>query len=336
MGGLAHSGEALDRRGERGPVERRDGRDELGVGARSAGGPALAVHRRPVDPQPDVRALGELGHDRRQCLLRGLHLGQTRRVRLLHRARGVEHEQKPALLPVAWRVRRRVGRTGARSHRDRGGHGAGRQGQDGGGGGGDGREHGADPTGGGVTHAASSPRLHVCKCEPTIRDRKWQAVPHPRVSQTPARLWSRHGLPCHPHRPGPRRRRDGGAGPALPRGGTSWPRPISGMPGERSPSCWRRPAPEPGRFTPGAIGTGVNGDLIRSALGADGVEMSAPTVADRDTGVCVVLVEPTGERTFVTTQGRRARDHRPVAAVLRADRGRPRVPQRLLVGGAHA
>lgn len=53
----------------------------------------------------------------------------------------------------------------------------------------------------------------------------------------------------------------------------------------------------------GAIGTGVNGDLIRSALATDGVEMSAPAVPDVDTGVCVVLVEPNGERTFVTTQG---------------------------------
>ncbi len=53
----------------------------------------------------------------------------------------------------------------------------------------------------------------------------------------------------------------------------------------------------------GAIGTGVNGDLIRSALAADGVEMSARAVPHLDTGVCIVLVEPTGERTFVTTQG---------------------------------
>lgn len=51
----------------------------------------------------------------------------------------------------------------------------------------------------------------------------------------------------------------------------------------------------------GAIGTGPNGDLIRSALDAEGVEYSAPPVPDMDTGACFVLVEPTAERTFITT-----------------------------------
>ncbi len=53
----------------------------------------------------------------------------------------------------------------------------------------------------------------------------------------------------------------------------------------------------------GAVGTGPNGDIIRAALAADGIEVSAPPVPEVDTGVCVVLVEPTAERTFVTTQG---------------------------------
>jgi sugar/nucleoside kinase (ribokinase family) len=53
----------------------------------------------------------------------------------------------------------------------------------------------------------------------------------------------------------------------------------------------------------GAIGTGPNGDLVRSVLAADGVEASCPPVPDLDTGVCVVLVEPSAERSFVTTQG---------------------------------
>ena len=53
----------------------------------------------------------------------------------------------------------------------------------------------------------------------------------------------------------------------------------------------------------GAVGTGPNGDLVRAALAAEGVEVSSPPVADLDTGVCVVLVEPTAERSFVTTQG---------------------------------
>ncbi len=53
----------------------------------------------------------------------------------------------------------------------------------------------------------------------------------------------------------------------------------------------------------GAHGTGPNGDLIREALAAEGVALSAEPVGDLDTAVCVVLVEPTAERTFVTTLG---------------------------------
>jgi sugar/nucleoside kinase (ribokinase family) len=53
----------------------------------------------------------------------------------------------------------------------------------------------------------------------------------------------------------------------------------------------------------GAIGTGPNGDLVRAALAAEGIRVSSPPVPDLDTGVCVVLVEPTAERSFVTTQG---------------------------------
>lgn len=53
----------------------------------------------------------------------------------------------------------------------------------------------------------------------------------------------------------------------------------------------------------GSVGTGPNGDLVRGALAAAGIEVASPPVPDLDTGVCVVLVEPTAERTFVTTQG---------------------------------
>ena len=52
----------------------------------------------------------------------------------------------------------------------------------------------------------------------------------------------------------------------------------------------------------GAHGEGPNGDLVREALSAEGVALSAPVVADQDTGICVVMLEPSGERTFVTTQ----------------------------------
>ncbi|MDQ0643798.1 PfkB family carbohydrate kinase [Microbacterium murale] len=53
----------------------------------------------------------------------------------------------------------------------------------------------------------------------------------------------------------------------------------------------------------GSIGTGPYGDLIREALDADGIAASAPPVTTHDTGVCVVLIEPSAERTFVTTLG---------------------------------
>jgi sugar/nucleoside kinase (ribokinase family) len=53
----------------------------------------------------------------------------------------------------------------------------------------------------------------------------------------------------------------------------------------------------------GAVGTGANGDLVRSALAAEGVTVSSPPVADLDTGICFVMIEPSAERTFVTTQG---------------------------------
>ena len=53
----------------------------------------------------------------------------------------------------------------------------------------------------------------------------------------------------------------------------------------------------------GAHGTGPHGDLVRAALEAEGIELSAPAVPESDTGICVVLVEPSAERTFVTTLG---------------------------------
>lgn len=52
----------------------------------------------------------------------------------------------------------------------------------------------------------------------------------------------------------------------------------------------------------GAHGEGPNGDLVRSALAAEGVTLSAPMTEGEDTGICVVLLEASAERTFVTTQ----------------------------------
>lgn len=53
----------------------------------------------------------------------------------------------------------------------------------------------------------------------------------------------------------------------------------------------------------GSVGTGANGDLIRETLSAEQIEVSSPPVPDLDTGTCVVLLEPSAERTFITTQG---------------------------------
>ncbi len=53
----------------------------------------------------------------------------------------------------------------------------------------------------------------------------------------------------------------------------------------------------------GAHGTGPNGDLVRKALQDEGVRVSSPVVTELDTGICFVMVEPSAERTFVTTRG---------------------------------
>jgi sugar/nucleoside kinase (ribokinase family) len=50
-------------------------------------------------------------------------------------------------------------------------------------------------------------------------------------------------------------------------------------------------------------GTGPHGDLIREALAAEGVRVAAERRDSGDSGFCVVLVEPDGERTFVTRPG---------------------------------
>lgn len=53
----------------------------------------------------------------------------------------------------------------------------------------------------------------------------------------------------------------------------------------------------------GPHGTGPNGDLVRQTLAAEGIAVTAAPRPDADTGFCVVLVEPDGERTFVTSPG---------------------------------
>ena len=58
----------------------------------------------------------------------------------------------------------------------------------------------------------------------------------------------------------------------------------------------------------GALGHGPFGDLARRALQAEGIAQLLPDAADeqRDTGFDVVLVEASGERTFVTAVGAEA------------------------------
>jgi len=53
----------------------------------------------------------------------------------------------------------------------------------------------------------------------------------------------------------------------------------------------------------GSVGTGPYADIVVEALEADGITLSSPPVPELDTGVCIVLVEPSAERTFITTQG---------------------------------
>lgn len=75
-------------------------------------------------------------------------------------------------------------------------------------------------------------------------------------------------------------------------------------------------------------GTGPYGDLIRAALVAEGVEVPGGPRAGGDSGFCVALVEPDGERTFVTVPG--------VEAAITADdlaRVRPRPGDIVSVSG---
>jgi sugar/nucleoside kinase (ribokinase family) len=56
----------------------------------------------------------------------------------------------------------------------------------------------------------------------------------------------------------------------------------------------------------GPLGTGPFADQARAALVAAGVECALPPRPDLDTGFVVTLVDPSGERTFVTSRGAEA------------------------------
>ncbi|WP_232665615.1 PfkB family carbohydrate kinase [Pseudonocardia sp. TRM90224] len=53
----------------------------------------------------------------------------------------------------------------------------------------------------------------------------------------------------------------------------------------------------------GGHGEGHFGDTARAGLAAEGIEVALPPTPGQDTGICVVLVDATGERTFVTGSG---------------------------------
>lgn len=57
----------------------------------------------------------------------------------------------------------------------------------------------------------------------------------------------------------------------------------------------------------GPVGTGPFADIVRAALSAEGIIEALPAAAAADTGYCLVLVEPDGERSFVTVPGAESR-----------------------------
>jgi len=71
----------------------------------------------------------------------------------------------------------------------------------------------------------------------------------------------------------------------------------------------------------GLLGTGPMADLAAAALAAAQIDVALPARTDRDTGTVVALVEPDGERTFVTTLGAEAglTDEDLAAVAIRAD-----------------
>jgi sugar/nucleoside kinase (ribokinase family) len=56
----------------------------------------------------------------------------------------------------------------------------------------------------------------------------------------------------------------------------------------------------------GAHGSGPFGDRARAALRAEGIEILLPARTDLDTGFVICLIDPEGERTFVTSPGAEA------------------------------
>ncbi|MEN9753379.1 MAG: hypothetical protein RL670_1070 [Actinomycetota bacterium] len=53
----------------------------------------------------------------------------------------------------------------------------------------------------------------------------------------------------------------------------------------------------------GSIGAGPNSRLVSEALAIEGIEFAGDQISDQDVGICVTLVEPDGERSFITHTG---------------------------------
>ncbi|TFD82615.1 PfkB family carbohydrate kinase, partial [Cryobacterium fucosi] len=73
---------------------------------------------------------------------------------------------------------------------------------------------------------------------------------------------------------------------------------------------------------PGRHGQGPFGDIVHAALRAEGIEVTQPALSGLDSGYCVVLVDGSAERTFVTwvgAEGRLGRADLDLAAVRAQD-----------------
>ncbi|SFC73537.1 Sugar or nucleoside kinase, ribokinase family [Tropicimonas isoalkanivorans] len=67
----------------------------------------------------------------------------------------------------------------------------------------------------------------------------------------------------------------------------------------------------------GSIGTGPFSELVLAGMAAECIAVARPRDPGRDTGCCTVMIEPSGERTFVAAEG--AEGHLTLADLLAMD-----------------
>ncbi|HEU0222302.1 MAG TPA: PfkB family carbohydrate kinase, partial [Paracoccaceae bacterium] len=72
----------------------------------------------------------------------------------------------------------------------------------------------------------------------------------------------------------------------------------------------------------GGLGTGPFAEIVRAALAAEGIPVHLPRCETADQGTCVVLVEPSGERSFVSKGGAEGVLTDDMLATLRPERFR--------------